>query len=269
MAIQKTEAFVLKTSPFRTSSLIVTTFSRRFGKVKGIVKGVRREGFISTSAFEPFSLIEMVFYEKIHSELHLISEVSILDSFEKLRTDLEVLATAYSLIEWVDSLTEPHDPHESVFELLHLIFNLLPSFPPSLLARLFEVRILHEIGLLPHLESCMGCGKDRPEKACFSIKQGGIFCLACRQRSPEARTLSKDTLEAMRFFIEKDTSEAVHFSLGEKVEREMSGVVEKFLVERIGKELRTRRFLAQVRGVRRHRPSLHKSIGLPNIRLPR
>ena len=258
MAIQKTEAFVLKTSPFRSSSLIVTTFSRLFGKVKGVAKGVRQGGSFQASAFEPFTLIEMVFYEKTRSELHLISEVSILDSFEKLRTDLEILATAYSLVEWVDSVTEPHDPHESIFELLHLAFNLLPSLSPSFVARFFEVRLLHEIGFLPHLESCIACGEKDPEKVYFSIKQGGIFCLRCRRRSPEARALKRETLEAMRFFIE-NASEIHRFSLTEEVEKEMRDVMEKFLVERVGKELKARRFLAQVRSVRKYSPSIHKA----------
>ncbi len=259
MAIQKTEAFVLKTSPFRSSSLIVTTFSRFFGKVKGVAKGVRQPGSLQASAFEPFTLIEMVFYEKTRSELHLISEVSILDSFEKLRTDLEVLATAYSITELVDFLTEPHDPHESIFELLHLTFDLLPSLPPSFLARFFEVRLLHEIGLLPHLESCIACGERSPEKVYFSIKQGGIFCPRCRSKSPEARVIHLEALEAMRFFIERGAAEIARFTLKGETEKEMRDVIEKFLIERLGKELKARRFLAQVRSVRKQSPSIHKA----------
>ena len=46
MALQKTEAFVLRTNPFRSSSLVVTTFTRGFGKVKGVAKGVRGDVFV-------------------------------------------------------------------------------------------------------------------------------------------------------------------------------------------------------------------------------
>ncbi|MGH7890395.1 MAG: DNA repair protein RecO, partial [Thermodesulfobacteriota bacterium] len=79
MAIQKTEAFVLKTQPFRSSSLIVTFFSRDFGKLRGVVKGVRREREMRGALYELFTHLEILFYEKTRSDLHLVSEASILN----------------------------------------------------------------------------------------------------------------------------------------------------------------------------------------------
>lgn len=254
MAIQKTEAFVLRTHPFRTSSLIVTTFSRSFGKVRGVAKGVRREGLLWSSAYEPFTLLEMVFYEKLRSELHLISEVSLLESFEGLRSNLELLATAYYLAELVDQLTEPHDPHPLIFELLHFTFQGLPSFPPSFLARFFEIRLLSEVGLLPHLESCLGCGEKNPKEVYFSARQGALFCSPCRRKAPEARRLSLETLEVMRRLTELKGQESSLTPPNEmawtpSLEKEMEEVTERFLTERLGRRLPTRSFLRQVRSL--------------------
>ena len=55
MSIHKTEALVLKTMPFRSSSLIVTFFTPHLGKVRGVVKGVHREGEIRQAGFELFT----------------------------------------------------------------------------------------------------------------------------------------------------------------------------------------------------------------------
>lgn len=251
MAIQRTEAFVLRSYPFRTSSLVITTFSRSFGKVKGIAKGVRREGVPHPSTFEPFTLLEIVFYEKIRSDLHLISEANILESYEALRSDLEVLATAYYLTELVDQFTQPHDPHESIFELLRFAFEWLPSLPPSFLSRFFEIRLLREVGLLPHLEGCLGCRTKNPERVYFSIKQGAIFCPACRRRAPESKLISLSVLESMRGLLEI-RGEALQNGelLTPSVEREMEGLMERFVMERLGRRLATRRFLAQVRSLK-------------------
>lgn len=248
MAIQKTEAFVLTSHPFRTSSLILTTFSRSFGKVKGIVKGVRREGTPRPSTFEPFTLLEIVFYEKIRSELHLISEANILESFEALRSDLEALATAYYLVELVDQLTQPHDPHEPIFELLHFAFQWLPSVPALRLARFFEMRLLREIGLLPHLEGCLGCGEKNPEKVYFSVRQGAIFCPVCRRKAPESKLLSPAVLKAVRGLLEVkgEGPSPLGEVLTPSVEGELEGLIERFLNERLGRRLSSRRFLSQV-----------------------
>jgi DNA repair protein RecO (recombination protein O) len=256
VAIQKTEAFVLKTLPFRTSSLVVTTFSRSFGKVKGIAKGVRREGVIRPSTFEPFTLLEILFYEKIHSELHLISEATILETFEDLRADLEVLATAYYLVDLVDQLSEPHDPHEPIFELLQFAFRSLPSFPPSFLARFFEIQLLREIGLLPHLSGCLACGERNPEKVYFSVRQGAIFCPRCYRKAQGAKRLGLDVLEAMRHFaqIKGEGSAELPVPPGAPIGKpsvleQMGEIVEWFLMDRIGKRLATRRFLKQVQSL--------------------
>lgn len=247
MAIQKTEAFILKRQPFRSTSLMITAFSRSFGKVKGIIKGVRSEGVPHPGAFEPFNLVELVYYEKIRSDLHLISEVSVLESFQGLRSNLEALATAYYLVEIVDQLSEAHDPHEPIFELLHFAFQWLPSLEPAFLARFFEIRLLSEVGLLPHLGDCLGCGERNPGKVYFSAKQGAIFCPRCLKKAPEAKALSLSTLAAMQNFTQEKLGEAVHHPLEEKIEKEMREVTERFLMERLGKRLPARHFLNQVR----------------------
>jgi len=260
MAIQKTETFVLRVQPFRSSSLILTTFSRNYGKVKGVVKGVRREGQPRPSTYEPFNLLEIIFYEKIRSEIHLISESTILETFEELRRDLESLATAYYLAELVDQLTESFDPHESIFELLHFVFRSLPAFPSSFLARFFEIRLLHEVGLLPHVESCISCGQKDPPQAYFSVRQGGIFCFRCRNKSPEARLLVPGILQTMQIFIEQGTHSVEGFTFDEKIERGMRELVERFLAERLGKPLASRRFLNQVQFLRTRAVNRQSSI---------
>ncbi len=259
MAIQKTEAFVLRTQPFRTSSLIVTTFSRTFGKLKGIAKGVRGEGVARPGLYEPFTLLEIVFYEKIRSELHLISEASILESYERIRSDLEALATAYYLAELVDELTEPHDPHEPIFELLQFAFGSLPLVSPALLARFFEIRLLREIGLFPDLGSCTACGEKKLDRVYFSIRQGGIFCGRCQGKSFHGKLVSRGALEGMRFFIQGAAPEIASYRLEEESEKEIGELIEEFLTDRLGKRFSTRRFLAQVRSLKAHARSVHKT----------
>ncbi len=249
MAIKKTEAFVLRTHPFRSSSLIVTTFSRTFGKVKGVAKGVRGEGMARTGTFESFTLLEIVFYEKLRSELHLISEATVLESFEKLRSHLETLATAYYLTELVDQLTEPHDPHESIYELLHFAYQWLPALSPSRMARFFEIRLLLEVGLLPHLTGCLGCGKKQTADTFFSVQQGGIFCSDCRKKAPDSRRVSKEALERMGHLQTAKAADLIQAGGGEKEDQEIGKLIERFLSERIAHKFSTRRFLNQVRGL--------------------
>ena len=85
MAIKREEAFVLKRMPLRETSLFVTLFTRGSGKIQGLAKGIRREKNPLTVRFEPFTRLSVVYYEKLKSDTHLISETAILDSNAHLR----------------------------------------------------------------------------------------------------------------------------------------------------------------------------------------
>ena len=64
MAIQKTQGFVLRRDDLRETSVILTVYTRDFGKLKLITKGVRSPEQRSLSSYELFALDEIVFYEK-------------------------------------------------------------------------------------------------------------------------------------------------------------------------------------------------------------
>ncbi len=244
MAIQKAEAFVLRSHPFRSSSLVVTFFSREFGKLKGVAKGVRKEALANPSSYEPFTLVEIVFYEKLRSDLHLISEVSILESFEGLRSNLESLAVAYYLAELVDQLTEPQDPHEKIFKLLDFAFRNLSTLDPQFITRFFEIQLLSEIGLLPNLEGCLSCGEPSAEKFYFSARQGGLFCPSCRKKAPDAGIISLETVKNLKLLMGKP-------SFNEKFGMEDVGqLIDRFMNERLNKRPITKRFLHQVRALK-------------------
>lgn len=249
MAIQKTEAFVLKTQPFRSSSLIITFFSRSFGKVRGVAKGVRREREMRGAHYELFTHLEIIFYEKTRSDLHLISESTILQTHDRLRTDLKNIAYASYFAELVDSLTELHDTHNNIFELLRFSFRFLPSLAGETLARLFEIKLLHEIGWLPYLGGCVACGTSPLETGYFSMGQGALFCANCSRRCPDAKFLHAEMLRILRYYIGHDLETSIRQRISPSTERTLEKWLEQFLLSRLGRPLKTRLFLREIQAV--------------------
>lgn len=247
MAIQKTEAFVLKTQAFRSSSLIITFFSKTFGKLRGLAKGVRREREMRGALYELFTHLEIVFYEKTRSDLHLVSEASILESHDRLRTDLHTIAYASYFSEIVDRVTEVHDPDPKIFELLDFAFRFLPSLPPENLARSFEVKLLNEIGWLPYLENCLNCRDPKFENGFFSIKQGALLCPNCASQTPDAKPLSRGGLEALRFYIAHNPEESIKLRMTSRVQMELERLIEQFMTYRLPRPLHSRAFMQKIR----------------------
>jgi DNA repair protein RecO (recombination protein O) len=247
MAIQKTDAIVLKTMPFRSSSLIITFFTRSFGKLRGLAKGVRQENQTRPALFELFTGLEIIFYEKTRSELHLVSEASILESYEGLHAGLEEIAYAGYFAELVEELCEVHDPHERIYELLDFCYRYLSSVPGQRLAHLFEIKLFAEIGWLPYLNACLKCGDAHLESGFFSARQGTLLCPRCVSSVPDARPITAETLAALRYYTRHSLEESLKLGLTRQTEEELDFHLQRFLTDRHTKPIKSRIFLQKIK----------------------
>jgi DNA repair protein RecO (recombination protein O) len=246
MAIKREEAFVLKRIPLRETSLLVTLFTRGSGKIRALAKGIRREKNPLTVRFEPFTRLSVVYYEKLKSDTHLISETAILDSNAPLRARLDLFGYSSYLTELVDTLLGVHDPHPEVFELLRESFRLLKTAPAFQVARVFEIKLLQEIGLLPILDHCVRCGEREFQTAFLSAKQGGILCSACDRKESGTIRISQGAVQSLRFFIRNDTEHAAKLNLSKQAARELEQINSKFIHFRLERPLSTKQFLSEL-----------------------
>lgn len=153
MAIQKTEAVLLKKKDFRETSLILSFFTRDFGKIHGLLKGAR--GARARSNVNPlfFSVNQIVYYEKKRSDLFIISQCETQNVFLNILKEWGRASVAYYILELVDVFTEPGEASGEIFEnLLNSLISLNAKNEPNAIARLFEVRFLAALGLWPGSE---------------------------------------------------------------------------------------------------------------------
>src|SRR3989338_3130109 len=176
MSATKTLAFALKTQDYRDTSLLATFYTRDHGKVRGIVKGIRDARARFGSTLEPFSMNEILFYKrKRGGDLHLITQVDLLDLFQSVRDDLERLSYASYFVDLLNELVEVEDPNPVIFDLLKdsLVF-LSSGASCKRTARIFEVKLFDLLGLMPEIKSCCVCQVGNPSPAYFNVSLGGI-----------------------------------------------------------------------------------------------
>lgn len=247
--IQKTQSIILKTQPFRSSSLIVTFFTKTHGKVKGIAKGVRQEREMRGSLFELFTQLEIIYYEKTRSDLHLISEGFILESYEPLRSRLDTITYGSYFAELVDELTELHDPHPVIFHLLDFSYRYLPSLNPERLARLFEIQLLREIGWVPYLDDCIRCHAKPGGHAFFSPHQGALLCSNCAPQVPDAKPMSEETLSVLLYYLQHDLESSIKLPVGLQSEQGLALLMSRFFQFRLHRPLKSQNFLEKIKAV--------------------
>ena len=246
MPIQKDEAIILKARPFRSSSLIVHYFTREFGKMTGVVKGVRKEREMQGAAYEPFTHIEVLFYEKQRSDLYLISETTILKTHEPLRKSLESMAYASYGVELVDIFCQLRDPHPEIFELLQFCFRFLPSIPSDKLMSLFGVKLLEAVGLIPSLENCLSCGEVLLKDRFFPIAQGGLFCPRHTSEAQDIKKILPETLDALRFFASHPLEDSLRKQIPGGAQKELAKLLQSFLLYHHGYPLKSWQFIKEI-----------------------
>lgn len=109
MPIHKTEAIVINKRDFRETSVIADFYTRDFGKISGILKGIRTDPAKFASRIELFSYNEIIFYRRRISSLHLVSHADLKNNFSNIRQNMLKVAVASFAMELLGALMAPED----------------------------------------------------------------------------------------------------------------------------------------------------------------
>ena len=199
MGIHTAEAIVLRRYPFRETSVTLTCLTDRFGKLKGLVKGLRAQPNRHRSAMEPLTVNRIVFYDTRTSQLHLISQCELLAPLSGLQADLETTQVAALCAELVDTVVPLEEPQPAVYRLLkHTLERLALGAGDRTAVRIhFILRLLRLAGFHPQLDECVGCGSAVHATGYWSARQGGLLCPRCLHEDPKAEPARPELLTAL------------------------------------------------------------------------
>jgi len=159
METERTEAIVLRAQPVTETSLLVTWFSREFGKLKTLAKGARRPKSPMRGKIDLFYEDEIVFLRSRRSDLHLLHDCFLENPHRKLRESVAGLTAASYACELVDVVTEVEDRHASIYVLLTQVLEMLEKSAGVVPLLWFELQVLAEAGWRPEFSGETGTGK--------------------------------------------------------------------------------------------------------------
>lgn len=125
MRTYKSEGIVLKRVNFGEADKIITVFTKHYGKVTLLAKGIRRLTSRKRGDLEVFN--QVVFFAAKGKEMDIVTETELIEGFSSWRKDLPKVAIAYQLIEMVDKLTAEGSEQEEVYQLLASYLGNLKS----------------------------------------------------------------------------------------------------------------------------------------------
>ncbi len=240
MAINKTEAIVLKKRDFRETSLIVDFYTRDFGKVSGLLKGIRTEPQKFASNLEPFSFNEIILYEKWNSSLHLVSQCDLQENYLPLRGSIEKVALASMMMELIDALVAVEDANTDIFDLaMSCLKCMCESYDVDKIGTIFKIKLLALSGFKPHFDSCISCGGKVLGEAKFSISLGGLICASCFKKDMKARQIFRGTTATILHIERNDIANNMRLGINPQINRELNGILRAFFDFHIEKRLKS------------------------------
>ena len=183
MSTEKASAIVIRAVDFSESSLVVTLFTREFGKLGALAKGAKRLKNPFESALDLLALCRIVFLHKSSESLDLLTEAKLIRRFRPHGRDLLGVYAGYYVAELLGGLTDDDDPHPRLFDLADATLAALAAGEPAARRVIrYELGMLRLLGLMPALENCSECGAEvlPSGRIAFGQNEGGVLCERCR-----------------------------------------------------------------------------------------
>lgn len=125
MPAKVSEAFTLRTYPYREADLVVSFFTRDQGRLRGIARSARRQKNSFGSGLERLSLVNMHYYQKENVELVRLNSCDLVQSQFNLASDYASGVALDYIAELSEQLLPSHEPNEKFFRLLASVLEHL------------------------------------------------------------------------------------------------------------------------------------------------
>ena len=199
MSVLTSEAVVLRTWPVHEADLVVSFFTRDYGRVKGIAKSALKSRKRFGGALEPMTVARAWFAEKPRQELVRLDQLEIIRSPLSAPVDHTRIAVLSFYAEVLDEILPEHDPQETVFRLLLAVLDHTTAQPPSpapetpdppskgpwMALTYFQLWMTRLMGLLPDIAHCTACGEAlHAAEVWFQPSTDGLYCHSTAQPAP-------------------------------------------------------------------------------------
>jgi DNA repair protein RecO (recombination protein O) len=190
--LYRDQGVVLRTFRLGEADRIVVLVTEGHGKVRAVVKGVRKTKSRFGSRLEPISHVALLMYQG-RGELEVVNQAETLDHFRAVREDLDRLSKATSMLEVVDQVAQEREPVPALYRMLVGALRQLAARDSPLIVPAFFWKLLALEGLSPVLDRCATCGATE-DLVAFDVDEGGVLCRSDRQGVP----ISMDAIEIIR-----------------------------------------------------------------------
>ncbi len=178
--ITKVEGFILNTTNYGESSLVINILTKEYGIIGLMAKGAKSIKNKLHALTMKFTYGFFYIYYK-ENKLSILSDVDIIEPFKNIHQDL----TKISYLTYICDLTNQvyrESNEKDIYDLfINTVYKLNEGLNPIVLANILETKYLNYLGVGINLDSCLRCGST---KNIVTIIDGGLLCRDCYYNEP-------------------------------------------------------------------------------------
>jgi len=204
----RTKGIIVKKEDRGEADQLLTIYTKDFGRLEVLGRGIRKITSKLRSATETFYLSEIEFVQgKVYKTL---TDSLSIERFSHLRKDLKRLALAYRILILLDNLVKSEEPDEKIWQLLKEVFQKLNNlqlkiFNLQLIYYYFLWNLLSFLGYQPQLFHCAHCQKKLlPENLYFNPREGGVICEKCFAEIKKGLAVKPELIKILRLILKRD-----------------------------------------------------------------
>ena len=230
---------------YQEADKIVTIYTKDYGKITAIAKGVRKTKSKFGSSLEILTYSIFLFYKG--RNIDIVSQTEILESFFLTSKEVIKFAFAANCIEVVNRLTEIREINIGLFNLLKEVLHYLKeSNDPKLLTLSFKWQTMSILGYRPSLNHCCKCNKsvEEQKEMYFNIKEGGLVCNNCTAEDKEGCVkVSLYFNKLVRKILITPLSTISNTTIPDEKMKELEKITDLYIAYHSEKSFKTDRFL--------------------------
>jgi len=224
---------------------IVTLLTPDFGMLKGFARAARKSRKRFGVCLEPFSRITIQ-WRAGRNNLISLQDAEMIDARSSIRSDLRAFALACYGVELAEMLLQEGEPHPEIYQLLQAYLDFLTGDADYSVARLlFELRLIKQLGYIPHLLHCSECFTNFSSgQAAFDVERGGSLCLGCAGERVRV-TVDVGTLGSLARSLQTPIELFSGFRFGKKTLAEGAELLDLVLRQVLPRPPKSLRFLME------------------------
>ncbi|CAN5479142.1 hypothetical protein BH10ACI1_BH10ACI1_14700 [soil metagenome] len=246
MGLFETEGLILKSYSLSEADKIIVLLTQHQGLVRGVAKGAKRPKSKFGGALEPFSIVQIEYFQKEERELVSIRQIELVKSYFECASEPRFLQKFAYLAELLSEFSPPHDPNENLYRMSKVCLETAAQSPEDLenVALYFELWILRLGGYLPNWNRCDNCRRELDNVEETSLQSN--FHLLCKNCQKSRNYWVITPMHRQIFLAAQRLSPAkfIEYALqkSESV-REVSTTLKRIISGIIGKEVNSQKFL--------------------------